>query len=289
MAIVRRRAPASRASCSRSGSLRSSCWSCRPATRAHPLVDRRRHRAVALAVVSGGDPPPPAHAGSRRGSRRARSGDGLRADGLGSSLSMPSPVTPRATSPIGLVLVGHGALARLAVPGPRGLRCDDRRLVHRSRSDRRVADFEPLARAAMDPAAFDYIAGGAWDEQSLGGGRGGLAPPSPPAAGPRRRQPRRPVDDDGRLGRSPLPVGDRADGGPRPRPSRRRARDGRAAAAAAGIPFTLSTMSSALDRGRRGRRAGRRSAGSSSTPRPIRGAAASSSSGRRRPATARSS
>ena len=31
-----------------------------------------------------------------------------------------------------------------------------------------LAEFEPLARAVMDPVAFDYVAGGAWDEQSLG-------------------------------------------------------------------------------------------------------------------------
>ena len=30
-----------------------------------------------------------------------------------------------------------------------------------------LADFEPLARLAMEPAAFDYVAGGAWDEISL--------------------------------------------------------------------------------------------------------------------------
>ena len=30
-----------------------------------------------------------------------------------------------------------------------------------------LADFEPLARAAMDPAAFDYVAGGGWDELTL--------------------------------------------------------------------------------------------------------------------------
>jgi len=30
-----------------------------------------------------------------------------------------------------------------------------------------LADFEPLARLAMDPAAFDYVAGGAWDEITL--------------------------------------------------------------------------------------------------------------------------
>ena len=30
-----------------------------------------------------------------------------------------------------------------------------------------LADFEPLARLAMDPAAFDYVAGGAWDELTL--------------------------------------------------------------------------------------------------------------------------
>ena len=31
----------------------------------------------------------------------------------------------------------------------------------------RLADFEPLARAAMDPAGFEFIAGGSWDEVSL--------------------------------------------------------------------------------------------------------------------------
>ena len=30
-----------------------------------------------------------------------------------------------------------------------------------------LADFEPLARLVMDPAAFDYVAGGAWDELTL--------------------------------------------------------------------------------------------------------------------------
>src|SRR5206468_1087984 len=31
----------------------------------------------------------------------------------------------------------------------------------------RIADFEPLARAWLDPAAYDYIAGGSWDEVTL--------------------------------------------------------------------------------------------------------------------------
>ena len=30
-----------------------------------------------------------------------------------------------------------------------------------------LADFEPMARLAMDPSAFDYVAGGAWDEVTL--------------------------------------------------------------------------------------------------------------------------
>lgn len=30
-----------------------------------------------------------------------------------------------------------------------------------------LADFEPLARLAMEPAAFDYVAGGSWEEISL--------------------------------------------------------------------------------------------------------------------------
>jgi 4-hydroxymandelate oxidase len=32
----------------------------------------------------------------------------------------------------------------------------------------RLADFETAARAVLDPAAYDYIAGGSWDEESLG-------------------------------------------------------------------------------------------------------------------------
>ena len=31
----------------------------------------------------------------------------------------------------------------------------------------RLSEFEPLARAAMDPAAFDYVASGTWDEITL--------------------------------------------------------------------------------------------------------------------------
>ena len=31
----------------------------------------------------------------------------------------------------------------------------------------RLTDFEPLARAAMDPGAYDFVAGGAWDEITL--------------------------------------------------------------------------------------------------------------------------
>ena len=30
-----------------------------------------------------------------------------------------------------------------------------------------LADFEPLARLAMDPGAYDYVAGGSWDELTL--------------------------------------------------------------------------------------------------------------------------
>ena len=30
-----------------------------------------------------------------------------------------------------------------------------------------LTEFEAIARASMEPAAFDYVAGGAWDELSL--------------------------------------------------------------------------------------------------------------------------
>jgi 4-hydroxymandelate oxidase len=32
----------------------------------------------------------------------------------------------------------------------------------------RIADFDALARSVMEPAAYDYVAGGAWDEISIG-------------------------------------------------------------------------------------------------------------------------
>jgi 4-hydroxymandelate oxidase len=106
-----------------------------------------------------------------------------------------------------------------------------------------LADFEPLARERMDPQAFDYIAGGAWDEQSLGEAE---------AAWRRRRlRPRVLVDvsevDPGATmagTRVTLPVGIApmaAHGLAHPDAELATAR----AAAAAGIPFTLSTMSTA--------------------------------------------
>jgi 4-hydroxymandelate oxidase len=105
-----------------------------------------------------------------------------------------------------------------------------------------LADFEPLARAVMDPAAFDYVAGGAWDELSL---------EENVAAWRRRRfRPRVLVDVTGvdpsttLLGRPvsmPVAVAPMAAHGlGHPDGELATAR----AAAAAGVPFTLSTMSS---------------------------------------------
>lgn len=83
----------------------------------------------------------------------------------------------------------------------------------------RLADFEPLARAALDPIAYDYIAGGSFEEVSL----------AENGAAWRRRRfrprvlrplPGRRLHDAPRVARK-LPAGDRADGGPRTRTSRR--------------------------------------------------------------------
>ncbi len=106
-----------------------------------------------------------------------------------------------------------------------------------------LADFEPLARAAMEPAAFDYVAGGAWDEQSLAEAE---------AAWRRRRLRPRVLVDVSRVdpattmagGPASLPVGVApmaAHGLAHPDAELATVR----AAAAAGIPFTLSTMSTA--------------------------------------------
>jgi 4-hydroxymandelate oxidase len=106
-----------------------------------------------------------------------------------------------------------------------------------------LADFEPLARAALEPAAFDYIAGGAWDEQSLGEAE---------AAWRRRRLRPRVLVDVSRVDPATtmagcptaLPIGIApmaAHALAHPEAEIATAR----AAAAAGVPFTLSTMSSA--------------------------------------------
>lgn len=105
-----------------------------------------------------------------------------------------------------------------------------------------LSEFEALARAAMDPAAFDYVAGGSWDEITLAENE---------AAWRRRRfRPRVLIDvsevtpASSLLGTpvampvatAPMAVHGRA----HPEAEVATAR----AAASAGVPFTLSTMSS---------------------------------------------
>lgn len=104
-----------------------------------------------------------------------------------------------------------------------------------------LADFEPAARAAMDPAAFDYVAGGAWDEITLADNE---------AAWRRRRLRPRVLTDVGRIDPSttmlgastamPLAIAPMAAHGlAHPDAELAMAR----AAAVARVPFTLSTMS----------------------------------------------
>jgi len=106
-----------------------------------------------------------------------------------------------------------------------------------------LADFEALAREAMDPGTFDYVAGGAWDEQSLGEAE---------AAWRRRRLRPRVLVDVSRVDPAttmaaqpaamPVAIAPMAAHGlAHPDAEIATAR----AAAAAGIPFTLSTMSTA--------------------------------------------
>ncbi len=105
----------------------------------------------------------------------------------------------------------------------------------------RLADFEATARLAMDPGAYDYVAGGAWDEVTLADNEAGWRR--------RRLRPRvlvdvRTIDTSttmaGRL--VPMPVAIAPMAAHRlahPEAELATAR----AAAVAGIPFTLSTMS----------------------------------------------
>lgn len=105
-----------------------------------------------------------------------------------------------------------------------------------------LAEFEPLARERMAPAAFDYVAGGAWDELSL--------VESEAAWRRRRLRPRVLVDVSaveagttilGRRSALPLAIAPMAAHGlAHPDAEAATAR----AAAAAGVPFCLSTMSS---------------------------------------------
>lgn len=105
-----------------------------------------------------------------------------------------------------------------------------------------LADFEAPARAAMEPAAFDYVTGGAWDEITLAENE---------AAWRRRRLRPRVLTDVSRVDPSttllgstsalPLAIAPMAAHGlAHPHGEVATAR----AAAAAGVPFTLSTMSS---------------------------------------------
>ena len=106
----------------------------------------------------------------------------------------------------------------------------------------RLADFEPLARAVMEPAAYDYVAGGAWDEVTLAENE---------ASWRRRRFRPRVLVDVSRVDPSttllgspaalPLAIAPMAIHGiAHPDGEVATAR----AAAAAGVPFTLSTMAS---------------------------------------------
>lgn len=104
-----------------------------------------------------------------------------------------------------------------------------------------LADFEPLARQMMDPGAFDYVAGGAWDEIDLVENE---------AAWRRRRLRPRVLVDVSRIDPSTTMLGETiampvaiapmaAQGLAHPDAEVAVAR----AAAAAGVPFILSTMS----------------------------------------------
>lgn len=104
-----------------------------------------------------------------------------------------------------------------------------------------LADFEPLARGVLEPGVFGYIAGGAWDEQSLD--------EAEEAWRRRRLRPRVLVDVShvdpattmaGQAASLPVAIAPMAAHGlVHPDAEIATAR----AAAAAGIPFTLSTMS----------------------------------------------
>lgn len=103
-------------------------------------------------------------------------------------------------------------------------------------------DFEPLARAVMEPAAFDYVAGGAWDEVTLGENE---------AAWRRRRLRPRVLVDVSAIDPSTTMLGSAASMPVAIAPmATQRLAHAEAevatarAASAAGVPFTLSTMSS---------------------------------------------
>src|SRR5947208_3201120 len=60
-------------------------------------------------------------------------------------------------------------MTRLSQPAldPNGLRAPERAADPRLESVLSLAEFEQIARERMAPAAFDYVAGGSWDEVTL--------------------------------------------------------------------------------------------------------------------------
>ena len=89
----------------------------------------------------------------------------------------------------------------------------------------RLADFEPLARERLDPAAFDYVAGGAWDELTLRDNVAAWSPLPVPPARPRRRRARSTRRRRSSGAPVALPLAIAPDGAPRAWPIRTASRD----------------------------------------------------------------
>ena len=290
-------AAGSRASCSRSGSSRSSCCPADPRSGARPSSGpsspsasvgtgrRFRGRDREPPAPRPGDPAPRLLGGARP--RR----DGVRADGprvldcrMRRGETEGYLLVDRARSCVAAWRAGGSpGWTRRSDRGP-GRDDDDRRSVDRSRRDRQPRRLRaagpgsdgPGAPSTTSPAGPGTSSRSARPRRRGAGAASGRGSSSTSATSTR--------DDDGRLSRSRCPVGI-------------------APMAAHGLAHPDAELATARARGRgrdpvhalddvepprsRTSRPPRRtaSAGSSSTPRPIRAAAGGSSSARRRPAT----
>ena len=129
------------------------CLGRRPARRRRPRPRARPPRRAARPIIPG--------------ERQFRDGDRVRHGRWGDGIVVTSKLT-RSDEEVTVAFKDPSVGRKHDAREPRQPR--DHRVTELAadiRSIHRLADFEALARDVMEPAAFDYVAGGAWDEVTL--------------------------------------------------------------------------------------------------------------------------